>query len=41
MLDTSRDLVTYGIKNLNTADVTMGVWSYFGFAQYIAAEKIY
>jgi hypothetical protein len=41
MLDTSRDLVTYGIRNLNTADVTMGVWSYFGFAQYIAAEKIY
>lgn len=25
MLDTSRDLVTYGIKNLNSADVTMGV----------------
>jgi hypothetical protein len=39
--DDSRDLVTYGIRNLNTADVTMGVWSYFGFAQYILAEKMY
>jgi 2-polyprenyl-3-methyl-5-hydroxy-6-metoxy-1,4-benzoquinol methylase len=41
LLDDSRELATYGIRNLNTADVTMGVWSYFGFAQYISAEKIY
>lgn len=35
----AEDLVSKGLKEQSVANVTMGVWAKFGFAQYILAQK--